>query len=150
MGWGDGTIGRMKRVLVVTWALGTATGVLLGLFGVQLVSSRFSTAGVSPLSRPEVLRALQAARTHPGPAEVALSEPSTPDTAVPHDAPCRRRSGQALGRNDVESGPGAPGEHAPSPGGDGRRSRRIGGGGALHDQHRPARHLDDHDHRPAG
>ena len=28
---------------MVTWALGTATGVLLGLFGVELVSSRFST-----------------------------------------------------------------------------------------------------------
>jgi|GEM_PF-4121268 len=73
----------MRRVLVVTWALGTATGVLLGLFGVQLVSSRFSTAGVSPLSRPEVLRALQAA-TRPGPAgEVALPTQSTPDPAVP-------------------------------------------------------------------
>jgi hypothetical protein len=77
----------MRRVLVVTWALGTATGVLLGLFGVQLVSSRFSTAGVSPLSRPEVLRALQAA-TRPGPAnEVALPAHSTPDTAVPPTSP---------------------------------------------------------------
>ncbi|HZQ78727.1 MAG TPA: hypothetical protein VFE55_15440 [Acidimicrobiia bacterium] len=77
----------MRRVLVVTWALGTATGVLLGLFGVQLVSSRFETAGVSPLSRPEVLRALQAA-THPGPGdEVALPAHSTPDTAVPPTSP---------------------------------------------------------------
>ena len=72
----------MRRVLVVTWALGTATGVLLGLFGVELVSSRFSTAGVSPLSRPEVLRALQAARSRPPAAnEVAL--PATPDTTAP-------------------------------------------------------------------
>ena len=72
----------MRRVLVVTWALGTATGVLLGLFGVQLVSSRFSTAGVSPLSRPEVLRALQAARSlPPAPNEVGL--PATPDTTAP-------------------------------------------------------------------
>jgi len=67
---------------VVTWALGTATGVLLGLFGVELVSSRFSTAGVSPLSRPEVLRALQAARSLP-PDGVALPAPTTPDTALP-------------------------------------------------------------------
>ena len=71
----------MKRVLVVTWALGTATGVLLGLFGVQLVSSRFSTAGVSPLSRPEVLRALQAARSGP-PAADQVALPATPDTTA--------------------------------------------------------------------
>jgi len=76
----------MRRVLVVTWALGTATGVLLGLFGVQLVSSRFSTAGVSPLSRPEVLRALQAARSGPA-EEVALPAPATPGTTVPPASP---------------------------------------------------------------
>ena len=81
----SGTISVVKRVLVVTWALGTATGVLLGLFGVQLVSSRFSTAGVSPLSRPEVLRALQAARSVPGPDESAL--PATPDTTAPPPSP---------------------------------------------------------------
>jgi hypothetical protein len=68
---------------VVTWALGTATGVLLGLFGVELVSSRFSTAGVSPLSRPEVLRALQAARSLPAADQVALPPSSPPDTAPP-------------------------------------------------------------------
>lgn len=77
----------MRRVLVLTWALGTATGVLLGLFGVELVSSRFSTAGVSPLSRPEVLRALQAARSEPPAGGVALPAPSTPDTAVPPPSP---------------------------------------------------------------
>src|SRR6266550_2677891 len=37
--------------------------------------------------------------------------------AVP---PNRRRPGPALGRGDVVSGPGVPGEFAPSPGGDGR------------------------------
>src|SRR5690348_15318831 len=73
---------KVKRVLVVTWALGTATGVLLGLFGVELVSSRFSTAGVSPLSRPEVLRALQAARSVP-PAADAVALPTTGPTAAP-------------------------------------------------------------------
>ena len=74
----------MRRVLVVTWALGTATGVLLGLFGVELVSSRFSTAGVSPLSHPEVLRALEAARSGPPSAGgVALPAPAAPDTTVP-------------------------------------------------------------------
>ncbi|HTC81031.1 MAG TPA: hypothetical protein VK848_05820 [Acidimicrobiia bacterium] len=77
----------MRRVLVVTWALGTATGVLLGLFGVQLVSSRFSTAGVSPMSRPEVLRALQAARSLPAAARAALPDHSSPDTAVPPPSP---------------------------------------------------------------
>ena len=77
----------MRRVLVVTWALGTATGVLLGLFGVQLVSSRFSTAGVSPMSRPEVLRALQAARSLPAAARAALPDHSSPDTAVPPSSP---------------------------------------------------------------
>lgn len=71
----------------MTWAIGTATGVLLGLFGVQLVSSRFSTAGVSPMSRPEVLRALQAARSVPAADEAALSEVPTPDTAVPPPSP---------------------------------------------------------------
>ena len=69
-----------------TWALGTVTGVLLGLFGVQLVSSRFATAGVSPLSRPEVLRALQAARSGPPADEVAAPAPP-PDTAVPPPSP---------------------------------------------------------------
>jgi hypothetical protein len=77
----------VRRVLVVTWALGTATGVLLGLFGVELVSSRFSTAGVSPLSRPEVLRALHAARSLPDATQVALPAHSTPDTAVPPPSP---------------------------------------------------------------
>jgi len=77
----------MRRVLVVTWALGTACGVLLGLFGVQIVSSRFSTSRVSPLSHPEVLRALQAARHVPNaPDEVALPAPA-PDTAVPPPSP---------------------------------------------------------------
>lgn len=78
----------MRRVLVLTWALGTATGVLLGLFGVQLVSSRFSTAGVSPMSRPEVLRALQAARSGPaGADEVAAPVTPPPDTALPPASP---------------------------------------------------------------
>ncbi|HET9770839.1 MAG TPA: hypothetical protein VFS16_08115 [Acidimicrobiia bacterium] len=77
----------MRRVLVVTWALGTATGVLLGLFGVQLVSSRFSTAGVSPMSRPEVLRALQAARSVPAADEVAAPADPTPDTTAPAPSP---------------------------------------------------------------
>ena len=72
---------------MVTWALGTASGVLLGLFGVQLVSSRFSTAGVSPLTRPEVLRALQAARSLPKAATEAALPSLTPDTAVPPPSP---------------------------------------------------------------
>jgi len=74
---------------VVTWALGTASGVLLGLFGVQLVSSRFSTTRVSPLSHPEVLRALQAARSVPGApdGEVALPLTAAPGTAVPPPSP---------------------------------------------------------------
>ena len=79
----------MRRVLVVTWALGTASGVLLGLFGVQLVSSRFSTNRVSPLSHPEVVRALQAARSVPAAPEeeIALPLRSSPDTAVPPPSP---------------------------------------------------------------
>src|SRR5438105_7119648 len=84
----EATISPVRRVLVLTWALGTATGVLLGLFGVELVSSRFSTAGVSPLSRPEVLRALQAARSLPAAADqVALPATPAPDTAVPPPSP---------------------------------------------------------------
>jgi hypothetical protein len=70
---------------VVTWALGTASGVLLGLFGVQLVSSRFSTSRVSPLSHPEVLRALQAARNVPV-AEMQIAAP-TPETTAPASTP---------------------------------------------------------------
>ena len=78
----------MRRVLVVTWALGTASGVLLGLFGVQLVSSRFSTSRVSPLSHPEVVSALQAARSVPVSAEeIALPAGPAPDTAVPPPSP---------------------------------------------------------------
>ena len=79
----------MRRVLVVTWALGTASGVLLGLFGVQLVSSRFSAGRVSPLSHPEVLTALQAARSVPaaGEVEVALPVIQAPDTAAPPPSP---------------------------------------------------------------
>jgi len=74
----------MRRVLVVTWALGTASGVLLGLFGVQLVSSRFSTSRVSPLSHPEVLRALQAARNASDAPEVEVALPvSAPDAQAP-------------------------------------------------------------------
>jgi hypothetical protein len=79
----------MRRVLVVTWALGTASGVLLGLFGVQLVSSRFSTSRVSPLSHPEVLHALQAARSlaNAPDSEVALPVIPAPDTADPSPSP---------------------------------------------------------------
>jgi hypothetical protein len=97
----DRTICAVRRVLVVTWALGTATGVLLGLFGVQLVSSRFATAGVSPMSRPEVLRALQAARSLPPAAEqVALPGAPPADVAVPPSpqvdvAPARPSAGSA-------------------------------------------------------
>src|SRR5437660_5777313 len=84
----EAPISPVRRVLVLTWALGTATGVLLGLFGVGVVSSRFSTAGVSPLSRPEVLRALQAARHLPDAADkVALPATPAPDTAVPPPSP---------------------------------------------------------------
>jgi len=74
---------------VLTWALGTASGVLLGLFGVQLVSSRFSTSRVSPLSHPEVLRALQAARSVPTPGEtqVALPPVAAPQTTAPPTSP---------------------------------------------------------------
>jgi hypothetical protein len=104
----------MKRVLVVTWALGTATGVLLGLFGVQLVSSRFETAGVSPLSRPEVLRALQAA-THPGPAEVALSEPSTPDT-TPTTPPVDAAPARPSAETTSNPAPAPPASTLPRPG----------------------------------
>src|SRR6266550_2677893 len=89
MSWLTPPSARMRRVLVVTWALGTASGVLLGLFGVQLVSSRFSTSRVSPLSHPEVLRALQAARSVPDApdGEVALPVTPAPDTAVPPPSP---------------------------------------------------------------
>ena len=59
----------------------------MGLFGVQLVSSRFSSAGVSPMSRPEVLRALQAARSVPAADEVAAPAPPTPETALPPPSP---------------------------------------------------------------
>ena len=104
----------MRRVLVVTWALGTATGVLLGLFGVQLVSSRFSTAGVSPLSRPEVLRALQAARSVP-PAADQVTLPATPDTTAPPSTvdagPARPSAGPTS-----SSAPAPPASTLPRPG----------------------------------
>src|SRR5437867_10982330 len=95
MWWRTPPSAEMRRVLVVTWALGTASGVLLGLFGVQLVSSRFSTSRVSPLSHPEVLRALQAARSvPPAPAaEVALPVSPAPASPPTDAAPARPSAG---------------------------------------------------------
>ena len=104
----------MRRVLVVTWALGTATGVLLGLFGVDLVSSRFSTAGVSPLSRPEVLRALQAARSvPPAPGGVALS---TTDTTAPQSPAVDAGSARPSAGPTSSSAPAPPASPLPRPG----------------------------------
>jgi len=107
----------VRRVLVVTWALGTATGVLLGLFGVQLVSSRFSTAGVSPLSRPEVLRALQAARSGP-PAgdQVALPASPTSDTTAPQPSTTDAGPARPSAGSTSSSAPAPPASTLPRPG----------------------------------
>lgn len=70
---------RRWPVIAVTWALGTSTGVLLGLFGVQLVASGITDSLVSPLSRPEVLRALQA--------EAAPAPEPAPPVQPPVDLP---------------------------------------------------------------
>lgn len=72
---------RRWPVVAVTWALGTSTGVLLGLFGVNLVASGITDSLVSPLSRPEVLRALQA-ETTPAP-EPAPPVPHLPPSPLP-------------------------------------------------------------------
>lgn len=50
------------------------------------MSSRFSTAGVQPMSRPEVLRALQAARAAPAADEVAAPVTTAPPPSPPVDA----------------------------------------------------------------
>jgi hypothetical protein len=99
---------------VVTWALGTATGVLLGLFGVELVSSRFSTAGVSPLSRPEVLRALHAARSLPAANEVAL--PPSSATTAPASPPLDADPARPSAGSTSSPAPAPPASTLPRPG----------------------------------
>jgi hypothetical protein len=107
----------MRRVLVVTWALGTASGVLLGLFGVQLVSSRFSTSRVSPLSHPEVVRALQAARSVPAAPEEEVALPLTsPDTAVPPPSPPIDAAPARPSAGETSSPAASPASSLPRPG----------------------------------
>jgi hypothetical protein len=71
----------VRRALALSWALGTSTGVLLGLSGVQLVTSGITGARIAPLSRPEVLQALSAASAKEASeaAAAAASPASTPD-----------------------------------------------------------------------
>ena len=107
----------MRRVLVVTWALGTACGVLLGLFGVQLVSSRFSTSRVSPLSHPEVLRALQAARNASDAREVEVALPvAAPDTQAPQSPPTDVTPARPSAGATPSPAPTSPGSLLPRPG----------------------------------
>lgn len=73
-----------RRALAVSWLCGSATGVLLGLFGVQLVTSGITAGRVTPLSRPEVLAALQASSNttpeHEDPTAVPGGVAPTPGT----------------------------------------------------------------------
>ncbi|MGH2670843.1 MAG: hypothetical protein ACRDH5_17315, partial [bacterium] len=57
----------VRRALALSWAIGTSTGVLLGLSGVQLVTSGITGVRIAPLSRPEVLQALSAGSTEAPP-----------------------------------------------------------------------------------
>ncbi|MDQ3943804.1 MAG: hypothetical protein M3357_01340, partial [Actinomycetota bacterium] len=68
----------MRRALALSWALGTSTGVLLGLSGVQLVTSGITGGRIAPLSRPEVLQALSA-----GNADEAPAAPAAPAITAP-------------------------------------------------------------------
>ena len=121
----------MRRALAASWLSGTATGVLLGLFGVQLVTSGITVGRVTPLSRPEVLAALRPARCRRRPEaprrrHIAPSRPphryrvgiAPPDpVSQPADSPRRARP-LARGPTAVSSdaaAPRPPRRHAPPP-----------------------------------
>ncbi|MGH9040128.1 MAG: hypothetical protein ACRDZ3_07845, partial [Acidimicrobiia bacterium] len=73
----------MRRALALSWALGTSTGVLLGLSGLQLVTSGITGLRITPLSRPEVLQALSAGNTTEALEAVAapaIVAPPSPDS----------------------------------------------------------------------
>ncbi len=72
----------VRRALALSWALGTSTGVLLGLSGVQLVTSGITGLRIAPLSRPEVLQALSA-----GNASEAPEAPAVPAITAPEASP---------------------------------------------------------------
>ena len=131
----------VRRVLAVSGRSEPLLACFWGLFGVQLVIVALLPARVSPLSHPEVL---DAPSRPPGRAGrvgerggAARSRP--PIQRPPGRPPNRRRSGPALGRGGVDSGPGVPGECAPSPGGGGRDPARPG--------RRSRRHAAGHDGR---
>lgn len=73
----------VRRALALSWALGTSTGVLLGLAGVQLVTSGITGLRIAPLSRPEVLQALSAGNAAETPEAIAApaitAPPASPD-----------------------------------------------------------------------
>jgi hypothetical protein len=88
-------------LMALTWAAGTAAGVVLGWQGVQLVTFQVVESAAAPLSQPHVLEALEAAGGSPGPAAAptatsevpALQAAPTPTPVPPEVLP---RSGGSL------------------------------------------------------
>jgi hypothetical protein len=72
----------VRRALALSWALGTSTGVLLGLSGVQLVTSGITGGRIAPLSRPEVLQALSAGNTKAAPEAMAAPAIAAPPAST--------------------------------------------------------------------
>jgi hypothetical protein len=72
----------MRRALALSWALGTSTGVLLGLSGVQLVTSGITGERIAPLSRPEVLQALSAGNASEAPEAIAAPAITAPPAST--------------------------------------------------------------------
>ncbi|HEY3238939.1 MAG TPA: hypothetical protein VGL92_05195 [Acidimicrobiia bacterium] len=105
----------MRRALALSWALGTSTGVLLGLSGVQLVTSGITGERIAPLSRPEVLQALSAGNTKEAPEAIAapaITAPpastdigSAPPLPDPVSKPARTPPASAPPRPGAPAGP---------------------------------------------
>jgi hypothetical protein len=71
--------------MALTWAVGTAAGVVLGWWGVQLVTFQVVEAQTAPLSQPHVLQALQAAGRSGSQATQEI--PAPPAAPTPSPAP---------------------------------------------------------------
>lgn len=105
----------VRRALALSWALGTSTGVLLGLSGVQLVTSGITGLRIAPLSRPEVLQALSAGNASDAPeadAAPAIAAPpastdtgSAPPLPDPVSKPVRTPPASAPPRPGATAGP---------------------------------------------
>jgi hypothetical protein len=92
--------------MALTWAVGTAAGVVLGWWGVQLVTFQVVEAQTAPLSQPHVLQALQAAGRSAF--EATQEIPAPPAAPTPSPAPTvPSRAGGSL-RAPIAPGAGGP------------------------------------------